>query len=121
MYIKVALAKQIYKIADEYIQKSLDQDTWRTPGDWFASVEEIEEWIKLITTHNNFYSHVTKELYKLGFHDETGNEIHIGDFHRMWHHGKDGLRVKGNYGVTETPISTLRKRRNRKRRAATSK
>jgi len=70
----------------------------------------------LITTHNNFYSYVTRELYKLGFYDEVGNEISKDAFHRMWH-GKEGLAAKGDFGVTDVSISQLRLRRNRIRRA----
>ena len=119
------MIEQIYRIADEYIQKSIDdpngelayQETeWRTPGNWFASIEDIEGWVKLITSHNNFYGYVTRELYKLGFYDEVGNEISKDAFHRMWH-GKEGLAAKGDFGVTDMSISQLRLRRNRIRRA----
>jgi hypothetical protein len=123
---KEEMIEHIYKIADEYIQKSIDdpngelayQETeWRTPGNWFASIEDIEGWVKLITSHNNFYGYVTRELYKLGFYDEIGNEYSGSAFSRMWH-GREGLAAKGEYGVTDVPINQLRIQRNKKRRAA---
>jgi len=117
---KDEMIEHIYRVADEYIQKNIDdpngETEWRTPGNWFASMEDIEGWVKLITTHNNFYSYVTRELYKLGFYDEVGNEISKDAFHRMWH-GKEGLAAKGDFGVTDVSISQLRLRRNRIRRA----
>jgi len=117
---KDEMIEHIYRVADEYIQKNIDdpngETEWRTPGNWFASMEDIEGWVKLITTHNNFYGHVTRELYKLGFYDEVGNEISKDAFHRMWH-GKEGLAAKGDFGVTDVSISQLRLRRNRIRRA----
>ncbi len=115
------MIEHIYRIADEYIQKNIDdpngETEWRTPGNWFASMEDIEGWVKLITTHRNFYSHVTRELYKLGFYDEVGNEYSGSAFSRMWH-GREGLAAKGEYGVTDVSISQLRIRRNKRRRAA---
>ncbi len=63
---KDEMIEHIYRIADEYIQKNIDdpngETEWRTPGNWFASMEDIEGWVKLITTHKNFYGHVTRRV-----------------------------------------------------------